>query len=425
MSPIGHSARSAAAGAARRSYGRLLALLAGAGDVASAEDALADALERALRTWPDQGVPSNPDGWLLTVARNRLRDGWRSAERRLRSEPSPDSVLAVDVAAPLDSLDPDTLPDQRLELMLVCAHPAIAPRDRAPLMLNTVLGFTAAEIARAFAVPTATMATRLVRAKQRIRTEGIPFVVPGRTELPARMDAVLEAVYGAYVIDWSTGPSPRALPSGALDLAEVLAGLVPDDPEAQGLAALVQLSAARVPARSAPDGTFVPLAEQDPSRWDRALIEAAHAHLRTAHARGTLGSFQLEAAIQALHCARVDGRPVDWHTVRSLHEALRALAPSHGNLASLAAAIAEDEGPAAGLALLDEHAEGLRRFQPAWATRAELLARLGRREEAVAAYDRAIALTHVTAERVYLALRQAGCRGAGAPAPRGTLSPSR
>ena len=347
MSPIGHSARSAAAGAARRSYGRLLALLAGAGDVASAEDALADALERALRTWPDQGVPSNPDGWLLTVARNRLRDGWRSAERRLRSEPSPDSVLAVDVAAPLDSLDPDTLPDQRLELMLVCAHPAIAPRDRAPLMLNTVLGFTAAEIARAFAVPTATMATRLVRAKQRIRTEGIPFVVPGRTELPARMDAVLEAVYGAYVIDWSTGPSPRALPSGALDLAEVLAGLVPDDPEAQGLAALVQLSAARVPARSAPDGTFVPLAEQDPSRWDWALIEAAHAHLRTAHARGTLGSFQSRR--RSRRSMRAGRRPAGGLAHREVPpQGAPGSAPSHGNLASLAAAIAEDEGPAGG-----------------------------------------------------------------------------
>lgn len=401
-----HQAWATATAAARSSYGRLLALLAAAGDLSAAEDALADALERALRTWPTQGVPANPDGWLITVARNRLRDTWRADEVRRRAALQPEH----NAAASLCELNPDAIPDKRLELMLVCAHPAIPPPARTPLMLNAVLGFTAEQIARAFVVPTATMATRLVRAKKRIRTERIAFVIPHRADLPARMDAVLEAVYGAYVIDWSTGPELRALPKDALELAEILAGLVPNDPEARGLAALVQLSAARAPARSAPNGSFVPLAEQDPSRWDRALIERAHAHLRAAYAQGELGRFQLEAAIQALHCARAEGRATDWHTLRSLHEALHGLAPSYGNLAALAAAVAETDGPAAGLALLDQHAEELRRFQPAWATRAELLARLGRRNEAVVAYERAIALTHGSAERSYLACRRDACR---------------
>ncbi|MGH3165414.1 MAG: sigma factor, partial [Trebonia sp.] len=196
--------------AARDSYGRLLALLASSvGDLAAAEDALADAFERALRTWPPQGVPGSPDAWLLTVARNRLRDEWKSA-RAQRTVPLD---AAGDVLAHIDDVDVDAIPDRRLELMLVCAHPAIDRAVRTPLMLNTVLGFTAEQVGRAFSVPASTMATRLVRAKKRIKAAGIPFRIPDRDGLPARMASVLEAVYGAYVIDWATGPQARELPS--------------------------------------------------------------------------------------------------------------------------------------------------------------------------------------------------------------------
>jgi RNA polymerase sigma-70 factor (ECF subfamily) len=284
------------------------------------------------------------------------------------------------------------------------------------------------------------MATRLVRAKKRIKAAGIPFRLPDRADLPARMTSVLEAVYGAYVIDWATGPQARPLPSEArssearsseaLHLAEVLATLVPDDPEARGLAALIEFSAARGPARVDAAGRFVPLADQDPALWDPRLISRARAHLRDAHARGQLGRFQLEAAIQAVHCARTPraekngaekngagtheagGREdaTDWPTLLTLHRILHAVAPSLGSSVALAAVTAEVDGPAAGLATLDallaEAGEHARRFQPAKATRAHLLDRLGRKEEAVAAYESAISLTHDIAERHYLEQRR-------------------
>jgi len=388
--------------AARNSYGRLLALLAAAAsDLAAAEDALGDAFERALRTWPSHGVPGNPDAWLLTVARNRLRDQWKSAQAQ-RSVP----LDAGSALARLDDIDVDAIPDRRLELMLVCAHPAIEPAMRTPLMLNTVLGFTAEQVGRAFSVPASTMATRLVRAKKRIKATGIAFRIPDRAGLPARMTSVLEAVYGAYVIDWATGQEDRRVPSEALHLAEVLTELVPGDPEAHGLAALVELSAARAPARLDADGCFVPLADQDPARWNPRLITRAHEHLRAAHARGELGRFQLEAAIQAVHCARKQGGTTDWPTLRTLHRLLHAVAPSLGSNVALAAVIAEVDGPAAGLAALDgllaEEGRHASLFQPARATRAHLLDRLGRRQEAADAYESALSLTHDPAERQYL-----------------------
>lgn len=381
------AARTAAGRAARESRGRLLALLSGTvHDLTAAEDALADAFEQALRTWPDRGVPDNPDGWLLTVARNRLRDWWKSAATRRNVPLDPER----DAPAYLQETAVDTIPDRRLELMLLCAHPAIDSTMHTPLMLDTVLGFTAAQIAGAFAVPTATMATRLVRAKKRIKVAGIPFRLPGRDELPGRMAAVLEAVYGAHVID-------RA--GDAQHLAEILAALVPGDPEVHGLAALVQLSR----ARAGPGDRFVPLAEQDTALWDRALIGRAHEHLRAAHACGQLGRFQIEAAIQAVHCART----TDWKTLLELHLILQSLAPSLGGAVALAAVVAEVDGPAAGLDRLD----GLRdvaadRFQPAMVLRAHLLERLGRTTEAVNAYDSAVILTRDPRERAYLEQRR-------------------
>lgn len=399
--------------AARTSYGRLLALLAvRTGDLADAEDALADAFERALTRWPVDGVPANPDAWLMTVARNRLRDLWKSAGRRHATEwPAdlePPAPIATDPAAGVGTIE-----DRRLELLLVCAHPAIDETIHTPLMLNTVLGCTAADIATAFALPPATLAARLVRAKRRIRQTRIPFRIPDASALPTRLDAVLQAVYGAYAIDWSTGTRERiGLAGEASHLADTAAELT-DDPEALGLAAMINFSGARLAARRAPDGRYVPLEDQDPTDWDGELILRARAQLRRAHelqlnrGRVALGRFQLEAAIQAVHCARWDRPDADPDTsiLVRLHGALAELAPGLGTATALAAAIGEHAGPAAGLDHLDRYVvvlPGASRFQPAWATRAHLLARAGAMADAVAAVSTAIDLTHEAGERAHL-----------------------
>lgn len=371
----------------RDSYGRLLALLAApTGDIASAEDALSEAFERALERWPRDGVPGNPEAWILTVARNRLRDLWKSSAYRL-TRPLPadhDPAEAAD--------EPAEIPDRRLELMLVCAHPAIAPDARTPLMLQTVLGVDAAAIAGAFAVAPATMAQRLVRAKKRVRDARIPFVLPERADLAARLPGVLEAVYGAYAIDWQStqGAVVDSLCTEALHLALILTELLPDEPEVLGLAALLSLCEARRAARHGPDGRFVPLDAQDPSRWDRALIERGERMLTRAHLFGSPGRFQYEAAIQSAHCAR----PVDQAALRKLHRALVQIAPTLGARVALAALDGEIDGPRAGLRSLDAiDNPAVTRFQPAWVTRAHLLSRAGRSDDAVRAYRRAIELT--------------------------------
>jgi predicted RNA polymerase sigma factor len=370
------------------SYGRLLALLASpTRDIAAAEDALADALERALARWPDDGIPANPEAWLLTVARNRMRDLWKSHAYRMTDplDETHDSPTEVD-AMP-------AIPDRRLELMLVCAHPAIAPNIRTPLMLQTVLGVEAAAIAEAFAVEPAAMAQRLVRAKKRIRDAGIPFVLPEREDLAARLPAVLEAVYGAYAIDWNLTPHAtpiETLAAEALHLALVLAELLPDEPEVLGLAALVCLSEARAGARRDPHGGFIPLDEQDAALWDAGLITRGESMLRRAHGFGRPGRFQYEAAIQSAHCAR----RTDPDALRKLYRALLGVAPSLGAAVALAAVDAQIDGPDAGLRALDAIDDrAIERFQPAWATRAHLLAQAGRPTAAAEAYRTAIVLT--------------------------------
>lgn len=404
-------AYAAAAHAARESYARLVAVLAAStGDLALAEDALADAFAAALERWPVSGIPDNPEGWLITVARNRQRDVWKSAASRTSAplDPAMEVVAAAGEAGaeltdPFDAVDPLRIPDRRLELCFTCAHPAIDAAARTPLILQAVLGFDAAQIAAAYAVPTATMAQRLTRAKRRIARARIPFVVPDRRAMPERLPAVLEAVYGCAAITWRDDAD--SLAGEARHLAVTLAGLLEREPEAWALAALVTLSLAR--PRSGP---YVPLEAQPTASWDDRLIDEGEAHLRRAAAlRGSAapGRFELEAAIQAAHLDRRRTGSVDWAAIRTLYSALLAVAPSLGAQVAAAAVIGRTDGATAGLAALPPGGEA---FQPWWATRAELLRRAGRDAEADLAYARAIELAREAELRAFLESRRGAPR---------------
>ncbi|MFL6625163.1 MAG: RNA polymerase sigma factor [Vitreoscilla sp.] len=384
------NAAAAAEAAARGSYGRLLAWLAWQWrDVAAAEDALADAFAAALERWPVDGVPAAPDAWLLTAAKRRLLMAAR--RQRLADDPTltvlwPDEHAAAPDAAPL--------PDVRLRLLFVCAHPAIDAGLHSALMLQTVLGLDAARIASAFLVKPEAMTKRLVRAKAKIRDAGLRFEEPGPDEWPERLASVLEAIYGAYTLHWGLADDADAgeLAGEARFLAELVASQLPDEPEALGLVALLWLCEARRAARGA---AFRPLHEQDPRDWDAGLIAQADAALRRAATHRAPGPFQLEAAIQAAHTqGRVHGR-VPWDGITRLHERLLEIAPTVG--ARIAHAVALGHAlpdPAAGLRLLDAiEAERVSTHQPWWAARAHLLAMAGSHAEAAAAYGRALALT--------------------------------
>ncbi len=405
MGATGETAERTAERIARESYGRLVAFLAArTRDVASAEDALAEAFAAALAQWPQNGVPDNPAAWLLTVARRRQTD----ALRRIRTQRDGREHLVL-MQEELDSASEyeGAIPDRRLALMFACAHPAIETGMRTPLILQTVLGLTANDIAAAFLIPPATMGQRLVRAKARIKQTGIPFAIPDSEDLPERMDAVLNAIYAAYTKGWETSSELDApLADEAIWLGRLVVALMPNAPEAKGMLALMLYAEARRAARRSPerDGAYVPLEDQNIGLWDTAMISEAERLLSQASAGGPSGRFQLEAAIQSAHCARRLGGAPTWPAILALYDKLLEFTASPVVALNRAIAQSEVDGPDAALAAVD----GLRKdkrmqdYQPFWAARAHLLARAGRKEEAREAFTLAIGLSTDLAIRAYL-----------------------
>jgi len=377
--------------------------------VGSAEDALSHALIAALETWPRDGVPQNPEAWLLTAARRSFIDLLRHRQVAEASEPT--LALLREESAEM-TLSPPQFPDERLKLLFVCAHPAIDPAMHTPLMLQTVLGLDAVRIAHAFLISPSTMGQRLVRAKTKIRDGGIRFEIPQECELPQRLDAVLEAIYAAFGIGWDdmagVDQRGRELSEEAIWLARVLLQLMPGEAEVHGLLALMLHCEARRQARRGPDGRYVPLSEQDCQKWSIPLIEEAERHLNEASSRGRAGRFQLEAAIQSVHAERARGGGIQWNAIMIFYEQLVRISPTLGTRTGYAAAVAEAKGAEAGLAALDEiDPEDVSAYQPYWAVRAHLLQRLGKAPEALAAFDRAIGLTEDPAVREFLLQRRA------------------
>jgi RNA polymerase sigma-70 factor (ECF subfamily) len=407
-------AHSTADAVARRSYGKLVAFLAaGTRDVASAEDALSEAFASALIDWPRNGCPSNPEAWLLTVARRKLID----AARRSATSEAATAQLQL-LAEGLDAATTDAdIPDRRLALMFACAHPAIEAGVRAPLMLQVVVGLDAKRIASAFLTSPSAMGKRLVRAKDKIRQAGIPFRVPEREELRGRLDAVLDAIYAAFAEGWSdpggTDPARRDLTEEALFLARLVTELLPEEPEALGLLALMLHAEARRRARRNPDGEYVPLAEQDQALWDWRMIDEAESLVQRAGALGVIGRYQLEGALQSAHVYRCRTGDANWAEVVQLYDALLALAASPVVAINRALAIAETHGAGAALDALQAIAADARLtdYQPYWAARAELLARAGAHGEARHAYEIAIGLEHDAAVRRFLQRRQDALSG--------------
>lgn len=393
---------------ARESYGRLVAYLSvHTQDLSGAEDALSEALLKALTAWPRDGMPQNPEAWLLTTARNSVIDFFRHQRVVLNSETH---LLLHTQSSAEDPLEMK-YPDERLKLLFVCAHPAIDPTMHTPLMLQAVLGLDAIRISGAFLVSPKTMGQRLVRAKTKIRNGGIRFEVPAQEQLPARLDAVLEAIYAAFGIGWDdmTGADQRGrdLAEEAIWLARVLLEQMPEEAEIRGLLALMLHCEARRSARRDRHGHYVPLSEQDPKLWSITLIEEAEHHLAEASKSAHAGRFQLEAAIQSVHAERVHGRRVEWKAIAQFYAHLIRISPTVGRRTGYAAALGEGEGIEQGLAVLDSmDRDTVSAYQPYWAVRASLLQRLGRTAEASDAYERAIGLSEDPAIREFLLMRR-------------------
>ena len=401
----GMSANAAAERVARDSYGRLVALLAArSGDLAESQDALGEAFVAALETWPRDGVPANPDAWLFSAARRSLIDRYRHLAVREAAIPA---LQWLDALHAVDPADPMPFPDERLKLLFACAHPAITAEARAPLMLQTVLGLSAERIAGAFLLSPKTLGQRLWRAKQKIRDARIPFDIPETSQLPERTADVLEAIYAAYGTGWDdvagADEGTRGLTEEAIWLARVLVQLLPQEPEALGLLALMLYCESRREARRGAAGEYIPLSEQDPRRWQHALILEAEAMLHAAAQWRQFGPYQIEAAIQSAHAQRAISGHMDWPAVTLLYAGLVRLTGSLGAAVAHAAAVAESDGAATGLAALAELPAPLtENYQPWWALRAHLLRRLGDRAAAAEAATRAAGLSEDAAVRAWL-----------------------
>jgi RNA polymerase sigma-70 factor, ECF subfamily len=403
----------------RREVGRCTAtLIRVLGDIDLAEDAVAEAFAIAADKWPRTGIPPNPGGWITTTARNRAID--RLRRESTRSERQRESHrLHIDTMDPdhdpeLDSLDNfvDVVSDDQLRLMFLCAHPALGADAQVALILRLLGGLETVEIAKAFVIPETTMAQRIVRAKRKLHDNHASYRIPRSAELPDRLHAVLVAIYLIYTESHSATSGQvltrTDLSIEAIRLGRTLVDLMPDEPEAVGLLALMLLTESRRPSRTAPDGTMVRLADQDRRRWDRAMIAEGHELVVGCLRRNQPGPFQIQAAIAAVHADSPDAGSTDWMQIIALYDRLYALRPNPVVALNRSVAIAELHGPVEGLAALAQFEPAtLDDYQPYHAARADLLARAGRHDEAEAAYDRAIELTTNTVEREFLVRQRA------------------
>ena len=384
----------------RAEYGRCVATLTRLlGDIGLAEEAVQDAFAVAMTRW--EVLPPNPGAWIVTTARNRAID--RIRRESTREARHAQALLLHDPDQPEEEVGP--VGDDQLRLIFTCCHPALSPLAQTALTLRLLGGLEVPEIARAYLAPEATISQRIVRAKKKIRDAGIPYRVPGEAELPDRLPPVLTVLYLIFNEGYTatTGPLLRTdLSAEAVRLARALADLMPDEPEVLGLLALLLLIEARRPARVGPTGELVTLAEQDRTRWDRELIAEGHELVRRCLRRNRPGPYQIQAAINAVH---TDGPATDWHQVLALYDQLLAQTPTPIVALNRAVAVSEVHGPAAALAVVEELDIPGYHLLPA--TRADLLARLDRPDEARAAYDEAVALTGNDAERAFLRDRAA------------------
>ena len=388
----------------REEHGRLIATLVRRfGDISLAEDAASEALVAALEKWPVDGVPPNPGGWLTTTAGNRALDRIRRESKR---DAKHQAALMQHDDTPHDPTGP--VEDDRLRLLFTCCHSALAPEARVALTLRLLGGLTVGEIAHAFLVPETTMAQRITRAKQKIAATNIPFRVPEADDLPVRRDGVLTVLYlvfnEGYLASGDGDPLREDLTAEAIRLARVLHALMPDEPEATGLLALMLLVEARRASRVR-DGVLVPLEDQDRSGWDRSLVEEGHRLVRECLAINRPGRFQLLAAVNAVHTDAPSVADTDWSQVVALYDQLVRIDPSPVVALNRAVAVAELDGPSVALALVDRLP--LEGYHPWHAVRADLLRRLGRSDDAKTAYDAALAATRNTAEQAYLSRKRA------------------